>query len=101
MVGVPHLTGKQKLYTALVSLVCESGGVEQRMRSAFRSTIASIDPQLDIPPELAGEFTRLRDEMHREFVSPSNHRSGPERRQWAATMATRIVAFYDSLARIK
>ena len=46
MVGVPHLTGKQKLYTALVSLVCETGGVEQRLRTAYRATIASVDPQL-------------------------------------------------------
>jgi hypothetical protein len=101
MVGVPHLTGRQKLYAAIVTLICESGSVDQRLRAAYRSAIASIDPQLDIPPELAGDFAKLRDELGKEFLYESVAFSTGERRRWAAAIATRIVAFYDRLARTR
>lgn len=102
MVGIPHLTGKQKIYTAVVILVCEPGGVEKRLESAYHAAIASVDPQLDLPPELAKEFVQIRDELRREFIFPSaTSPSEADRRRWAARTATRIVAFYDALARAK
>lgn len=99
MVGVPHLTGKQKIYTAIVILVCEPGGVDDRLKAAYETAIASVDPQLDLPPDLAGDFTKIRDELRREFVFPSKPRPEKERRHWATSMATKIVSFYDVLAR--
>lgn len=101
MVGVPHLTGKQKIYTALVVLVCEPGSVEKRLEAAFHRALASVDPQLDLPPELAGEFIKIRDELRKEILFPASARPEAERRRWATSMATRIVAFYDGLARTK
>ncbi|MFL6651336.1 MAG: hypothetical protein ACJ8J7_08625 [Sulfurifustaceae bacterium] len=102
MVGIPHLTGKQKIYTAVVILVCEPGAIEKRLESAYHSAIASVDPQLDLPPELVKEFVQIRDELRKEFVFPSaSSSSEAERRRWAARLATRIVAFYDILARTK
>lgn len=102
MVGVPQLTGKQKIYTALVILVCEPGGVEQRLASAYHAAINSVDPQLDLPPELVKEFVQIRDELRKEFLFPSSSTpSETDRRRWATRLATRIVAFYDALARAR
>lgn len=101
MVGVPHLTGKQKVYTALVVLVCEPGSVEKRLEAAYYRALASVDAQLDLPPELAGEFVKIRDELRKELLFPASQRAESERRRWATSMATRVVAFYDGLARTK
>lgn len=98
MVGVPQYAGRQKLYSALVILACQPGAIDERLEAAHRLAIGSIDPQLDIPPEFKAEFQKIREELHKAFVfetqGPSNGR-----RQWAADMATRIVALYDKLAR--
>lgn len=101
MVGVPHLTGKQKIYTALVVLVCEPDGVEKRLEAAYHRALASVDAQLDLPPEFAGEFVKIRDELRKELLFPTAQRSEGERRRWAMAIATRVVAFYDRLARAK
>lgn len=102
MVGIPHLTGKQKIYTALVILVCEPGGIEKRLESAYHGAIASVDPQLDLPPELVNDFIQIRDEMRKEFLfPPASPALEVDRRRRCARMATRIVAFYDALARAK
>lgn len=101
MVGIPHLTGKQKIYTAIVVLVCEPGDVGARLEAAYHSALAAVDPQLDIPPELVGEFVKIRDELRKEFLFPPAPRPPADRRRWATAMATRVVAFYDGLARIK
>lgn len=101
MVGVPHLTGKQKIYTALVILVCEPGGVDKRLEAAYHTVLASVDPQLDLPPDLSGEFVKIREELRRQFLFSATRRSEQDLRRWAANMATRIVAYYDALARVK
>jgi hypothetical protein len=101
MVGVPHLTGKQKIYTAIVILVCEPGGVEQRLEAAYRSVVAAVDPQLDLPPELSSEFAQIRDELRKEFIFRQPSESHVDRPRWASTMAAKLVAFYDGLARYK
>lgn len=100
MVGVPHLTGKQKIYTAVVVLICEPGNIEQRLKTAFDCTLAAVDPQLDLPPELTAEFVKIRNELRKEFLFPGASRQ-PDRYKWARAMAAKIVAFYDSLCRIR
>lgn len=98
MVGAPQYAGRQKLYSALLILACQPGPIDERLEAAYRMAISSIEPHLDVPPEFKAEFQRLREELHKEFVfqarGPSN-----DRKQWAAGMATRIVALYDKLAR--
>lgn len=101
MVGVPHLTGKQKIYTALVVLVCEPGSVEKRLEAAYHTALASVDAQLDMPPDFVGEFAKIRDELRKEFLFPSAPRPESDRQRWATNMAARLVAFYDGLARHK
>ena len=98
MVGVPHYAGRQKLYSAMLILACQPNSIDERLETAHRLAISSIDPQLDLPPEFKAEFQKIREELHKAFVfearGPSN-----SRKQWAADMATRIVALYDKLAR--
>ena len=98
MVGAPQYAGRQKLYSALLILACQPGPIDERLEAAHRLAIGSMDSQLDIPPDFKAEFQRIREELHKEFVfqpgGPSN-----SRKQWAADMATRIVALYDKLAR--
>lgn len=98
MVGVPQYAGRQKLYSALLILACQPGLIDERLETAYRMAIGSIEPHLDIPPEFKAEFQLMREELHQEFVFGSR---GPSngRKQWAAGMATRIVALYDKLAR--
>jgi hypothetical protein len=102
MVGVPSLTGKQQLFTALLILACEPGGIEERLESAYRLAIVSIDPQLHMPQELSSEFADLRNELQHEYAAPRD--SGfivqRYRAQWASDMASRLIAFYDKLARL-
>jgi len=102
MVGVPHLTGRQKVYTAIVILASAPGKIEERLEAAYRMAIAVIDAQLDIPPQLSGEFLKLRTELQKEFFNPPSSRFGSaaDRRKWASDAATRLVAFYDKLARL-
>lgn len=103
MVGVPHLTGRQKIYTALVILASEPGRIDERLEKAYRLSIAAVDAQLDLPPSLAAEFLKIRGELQQEFFSPGSSRfkSEHERRKWASELAARIVSFYDKLARLK
>ena len=98
MVGVPQYAGRQKLYSALLILACQPGPIDERLEAAYRMAIGSIEPHLDIPPDFKAEFQVIREELHKEFVFQSR---GPStmRKQWAAGMATRIVALYDKLAR--
>lgn len=98
MVGAPQYAGRQKLYSALLILACQPSAIEERLQTAHRLAISTIDPQLDIPPEFKAEFQRIRDELHKEFVFEVRGPSS-SRKQWAADMATRIVAIYDKLAR--
>lgn len=95
MVGVPQLTGRQKLLTALLILGCEPGRIEKRLKAAYQMVIAFIDPQLHIPPEFSNEFAALRAELHAEFLN----RQEEVNAAWACEMAARIVAFYDKLGR--
>jgi hypothetical protein len=103
MVGVPHLTGRQKIYTALVILASEPGRIDERLEAAYRLSIARIDAQLDIPPQFSAEFIAIRAELQREYFNPAPGRfaSDNDKRKWAADVAGRIVAFYDKLARHK
>lgn len=103
MVGVPHLTGRQKIYTALVILASEPGTIDERLEAAYRLSITRIDAQLDIPPQFTSEFLAIRAELQREFFNPPPGRfaSDKDRRKWAADVAAHIVAFYDKLARHK
>lgn len=98
MVGVPQYAGRQKLYSALLILACQPGPIDERLETAYRMAISAIEPHLDIPPEFKAELQLIRQELHNEFVFQSRG-SGNGRRQWAAGMATRIVALYDKLAR--
>lgn len=103
MVGVPSLTGRQKIYTALVILASEPGRIDERLEKAYRLSLAAVDPQLDIPPPLTAEFSKIRAELQKEFFTPGSSRFSDEhaRRKWAADLAAKIVAFYDKLARFK
>jgi hypothetical protein len=102
MVGVPSLTGKQKLFTALLILACEPEGIEQRLEAAYRLAIISIDPQLHMPQELSEEFAKLYSELQRQYSLPydSGFIAHRYHRQWASDIASRLVAFYDKLARL-
>jgi hypothetical protein len=99
MVGVPHLSGKQKIYSALLILACEPGKIEQRLEAAYRFALTTLDAQLDLPPQYAGEYMKIRDELQKAFLF-SSHRN-LDSRQWATDLASRIVALYDKLARTK
>lgn len=103
MVGVPHLTGRQKVYTAVVILASGPGKIKERLEAAYRLALAAIDAQLDIPPRLSGEFVKLRSELRKEFFNPTAGRfsSDNDRKKWASDAAARLVAFYDKLARFK
>lgn len=100
MVGVPQLNGKQKIYSGLVLLASEPGEIEERLEAAYRKALASLDAQLELPPHFAAEFTRIQKALETEFFGASG---GParRRRRWACDMASRIVAFYDKLARFR
>lgn len=101
MVGVPHLTGRQKLYTALVMLASEPGRIDERLEKAYRASIVAIDAQLDIPAPLLAEFLKIRAELQKEFFGggSSRFKSERDRRKWASRVAARLVSFYDELAR--
>jgi hypothetical protein len=103
MVGVPRLTGKQKIYNALLILACEPGKIEKRLEAAYRMSLISIDPQLDLPPQHVKDFTEIRNELHKAFqlLASQPFKTDPERRQWATDAATRIVALYDKIARTR
>lgn len=103
MVGVPHLTGRQKLYAALVILASEPGRIDERLEKAYRLGIAAVDAQLDIPPVLAAEFLKIRAELQKQFFNPGASRFTSEQdlRKWATGVAAKVVAFYDKLARFK
>ena len=101
MVGVPHLTGRQKLYNALVILASEPGSIDERLEKAYRLAIAPVDAQLDIPPSLTAEFVKIRHELQQQYFNPGDARfdDGLDRRKWASAVAARVVALYDKLAR--
>lgn len=103
MVGVPHVTGRQKLYAALVILTSDPDRIEERLEKAYRLAIAPVDVQLDIPPSFTREFLQIRAELQKEYFSPGSSRFANEndRKKWACDIAVRIVAFYDKLARFK
>lgn len=102
MVGVPHITSRQKIYTALVILASEPGEIDERLERAYRLAIAPIDVQLDIPPSFTGEFLQIRAELQKEYFSPgARPPAGGDRKKWASHLAARIVALYDKLARFK
>lgn len=98
MVGVPHLTGRQKLFSALLVLASGAENIEQRLEAAYR-LVNIIDPQLDLPPELVDELENLRAELQRVYFLPSANSERPQPR-WASEMAKRLVALYDKLARL-
>lgn len=99
MVGVPQLSGRQKIYTALVMLASEPGEIEERLEAAYRTVLAAIDPQLELPAQFCAEFAQIQQALEAEFFA-SGARSR-QRRRWASDMASRIVAFYDKLARFR
>lgn len=103
MVGVPQLSGKQKVYAALVILAAEPGEIEERLEAAYRLALAPVDAQLDIPPQLVAEFQEIRAALQNEYFgkTPKRVAASREARRWARDMAARVVAFYDKLARIK
>ncbi|MFL6624767.1 MAG: hypothetical protein ACJ8J7_06985 [Sulfurifustaceae bacterium] len=103
MVGVPHLTGRQKIRTALLVLACSPNDVARRLEEAYRSAILIIDPQLDLPPELKDEFMGIRAELQSVYHAP-NPRTFPDeesRQRWASSLAGRLVTFYDQLIKAK
>lgn len=103
MVGVPHLSGKEKIYSALLVLACEPGKIEKRLETAYRLVLSGIDPQLDLPPQYVRDFSRIRDELHKAYLVPQHADAAREieHRQWATNIATDIVALYDKIARLK
>lgn len=100
MVGVPQLTGKQKIYTGLVLLASEPGEIEERLEAAYRKALASVDPQLELPAHFAAEFAQIQKALEAEFFGAVGGVSR-QRRRWACDMAARIVALYDKLARFR
>lgn len=100
MAGVPQLNGKQKIYTGLVLLASEPGEIEERLEAAYRKALASVDPQLELPPHFSAEFGNIQKALEKEFFGAIGSASR-SRRRWACDMASRIVAFYDKLARFR
>lgn len=102
MVGVPQLNGKQKIYTALVLLASEPGKIEERLQAAYQKVLRSIDAQLELPAQFCAEFEQIQKALERRFF-PGGGSAAPAhgRQRWACDTASRIVAFYDKLARFK
>ena len=101
MVGVPHLSGREKLRTALLILATEPANIARRLEACYRTAITLIDPQLDLPPQLKDEFVRIRNELQKAYFAPAQAASLRTNRQeaWASELAGRLVAFYDKLIR--
>lgn len=100
MVGVPHLTGRQKLFNALLVLACGPGNVNERLETTYRLAASTIDPQLDMPPEFKDEFVAIRNELQRVYFVATSAAERTDTR-WASDMAKRLVSLYDKLMRLK
>ena len=101
MAGVPQLSGKQKIYTGLVLLACEPGEIEERLEAAYRKVLASIDAQLELPAQFCAEFQQIQKALEQAYFGAPSPADNRQRRRWACDMASRIVAFYDKLARFR
>lgn len=101
MVGMPHLSGRQKLRTALLILATEQRDIVGRLQAAYQSVISIIDPQLDLPPELKDEFVQFRAELQTVYFAPTPRTflSAEERQRWASRMAGQLVTLYDRAVR--
>jgi hypothetical protein len=92
-------TGCQKLFEAVLVLACERGPIEERLMSAYRLTLVSIDPQVDLPKDLQTEFQLLRTELQNLFFGVAPDTADATRKQQASQAARRVVALYDALVR--
>lgn len=102
MVGVPHLSGSQKIFNALFILACEHGSIVERLENAYRLALAPIDVQLELPEAVHGEFLSLRRELERLFFAPG-HAAVRDLNdaQVATKLAGRLVSLYDRVVRLR
>lgn len=101
MVGVPHLSGSQRIFNALFILACEHGPIAERLESAYRLALAPIDVQLELPEPVHGEFLSIRRELERLFFAPGREAIRDRNDEHKAMkLAGRLVALYDRLVRL-
>lgn len=102
MVGVPHLSGSQKIFNALFILACEQGSIVERLENAYRLALAPLDVQLELPESIHAEFLSVRKELERLYFAP-NREAARDRsdEQRAMRLAGRLVSLYDRLVRLR
>jgi len=91
MVGVPHLSGSQKIFNALFILACEQGSIVERLENAYRLALAPLDVQLELPESIHAEFLSVRKELERLYFAP-NREAALNAIEW--TYSLLMLAFY-------
>lgn len=93
----------RRLFSAVLTLTCESGSVQERLADAYLSSLERLHDDPGLPEPIRVDLARLEADMlgasppcGQEHVRDSIRRMDRER---ARRIAGQIVSMYDKLAR--
>jgi hypothetical protein len=91
----------KRLFSAVLTLTCESGSVQERLADAYLSSLQPLHDDPALPELIRGDFAQLEAELPdieraHELMREAICRMDSDR---ARRLAGRIVSMYDKLAR--
>jgi hypothetical protein len=81
------------LFSAVLTLGVSEGSVHERLRAAYETSLTKLLPDSGLPDALQGDFEALMVELSDLF------QSGKADGATASSLAKRVVALYDSVAK--
>lgn len=95
----------RRLFSAVVTLTCESGSVQERLADAYLSSLERLHDDPALPESVRCDLARLEGELLGTGTGPAGGRDLVRERirrmdrERARRIAGRIVSIYDKLAR--